>query len=84
MPEKEGLYSILLKINSISIKDCSFMFYNCKKIINIDLSSFVFEIVTNISFMLSECSSLKSLKGISKWIQEMLPIWIIFLPDAHH
>ena len=36
IPEKEGIYSILLKINNISIKDCSFMLYNCKKIINID------------------------------------------------
>ncbi len=54
------------------------MFYNCKKVINIDLSSFAFENVTNISFMFSECSSF--LNGI----QEMLQIWNIFLPDALH
>ena len=78
IPKKEGIYSISLKINNISIKDCSFMFYNCKKVINIDLSSFAFENVTNISFMFSECSSF--LNGI----QEMLQIWNIFLPDALH
>ena len=38
-PEKEGLYEIKIKFN-IKIKDCSFMFYNCYKITNIDLSSF--------------------------------------------
>ena len=32
---KEGNYSIVLKLNT-KIKDCSFMFYNCPNIINID------------------------------------------------
>ena len=33
-PEKEGIYKIKLKINTI-ITDCSFMFAECKNIINI-------------------------------------------------
>ena len=36
-PKKEGKYSIVLKLDT-NIKDCSFMFYNCKNIIEIDLS----------------------------------------------
>ena len=66
IPEKEGIYTILLKFN-ISITDCSYMFYNCEKIINIDLSHFDTTNVTNMSRMFSSCHSLKSLPDISKW-----------------
>ena len=38
-PEKEGKYNIKIKLKTI-IKDCSFMFYNCKYITKIDLSNF--------------------------------------------
>ena len=66
IPEKEGIYTILLKFN-ISIKDCSYMFYNCKNIIYIDLSNFDEKNVINISRMFFGCHSLKSLPDISKW-----------------
>ena len=36
-PEKEGIYSIILKIN-INIKDCSYMFSYCNKLTDIDLT----------------------------------------------
>ena len=65
-PKKEGLYTILLKFN-ISIKDCSHMFYNCRNIINIDLSKFNTSNVTNMSNMFGSCNSLISLPYISKW-----------------
>ena len=48
IPKKEGIYKIKLKFN-IYIKDCSFMFYNCYKIINIDLSSFNISNINNMS-----------------------------------
>ena len=38
--EKKGIYTIILKFNNISIKDCSYMFYNYENIINIYLSLF--------------------------------------------
>jgi len=67
IPEKEGIHSIMLKFNNIFIKDCSYMFYRCKNIKNIDLSFFDHKNVTNISSMFSCCNSLQSLLDISKW-----------------
>ena len=65
-PEKEGIYEIILKFN-ISIKDCSFMFCNCKNIEKIDFISFDTTNVNNMSFMFSGCSSLQSIPDISNW-----------------
>jgi len=64
-PEKEGIYEIILKFN-ISIKDCSYMFYNCHKIKSIDFISFDTRNVTNMSNMFEECG-LESISGISSW-----------------
>ena len=57
IPEKEGIYEIKLKFN-ILIKDCSFMFYKCSNMINIDLSSFNTECCTNMLSMFEGCSNL--------------------------
>ena len=65
-PEKEGIYSIILKFNNIYIKNYSYMFNNCEKIINIDLSFFDHKNVTDTSWMFHNCNSLKSLPDISK------------------
>ena len=66
IPEKEGIYTILLKFK-IPIKDCSHMFDSCKNIINIDLSNFDATNVINMSRIFFGCHSLKSLPDISKW-----------------
>ena len=66
IPEKEGIYTILLKLN-ISITDCSYMFYKCGNIINIDLSNFDTTNVTNMSNMFAFCYLLRTLSDISKW-----------------
>ena len=55
--DKEGTYEIKLKFK-IYIKDCSFMFCDCSKITNIDLSSFDTNYVTNMSYMFFCCSKL--------------------------
>ena len=60
IPEKEGVFNIKLKINTF-IKDCSHMFYGCKNIINIDLSSFNSKNVTNMSFMFYDCINLEKI-----------------------
>ena len=59
-PKEEGIYEIKLKIN-IKIKDCSFMFYNCKNIIKLDLSSLETDNVTNMSYMFYGCSKITDL-----------------------
>ena len=57
VPEKEGKYEIILKFNII-LKDCSFMFYNCNNLINIDLSTFDTKGVINLGGMFYGCSNL--------------------------
>ena len=54
IPDKDGEYNILLKFK-ILLKDCSFMFYNCSNLINIDLSSFNTKNVTNMIQMFYNC-----------------------------
>ena len=66
IPEKEGIYTIKLTFN-IYIKDCSFMFYNCTNLIDIDLSSFNISNVKDMSFMFYNCHRIKSISDISKW-----------------
>jgi surface protein len=66
IPEKEGIYTIELKFN-LYIKDCSYMFFGCDKLIDIDLSFFNISNVNNMSYMFCECISLQSLPDISKW-----------------
>ena len=60
IPDKEGEYEIKL-IFSILIKDCGFMFYNCKNIIKIDLSSFKSQNVNNMDRMFSGCSNVENI-----------------------
>ena len=59
IPQKEGTYSIKIKFNFF-IKDCSYMFYNCYNLINVDLSSFNTKNVSNMEGMFS-CNELKSI-----------------------
>ena len=59
-PEKEGIYEIQLKFKK-NIKDCSFMFYNCNKIINLDFSYFDTRNSKNMSYMFSFCENITNL-----------------------
>ena len=63
-PDKEGIYEILLKINT-QIKDCSYMFFGCSNIINIDLSVFDTKNVSDMSYMFYECNNLTNIDLIS-------------------
>ena len=58
IPEKEGIYNINIKFK-IKLDDCSCMFYNCKNIINIDLSSFDTSNVTRMENMFKFCRNVK-------------------------
>ena len=53
----EGLYYIKLIFKN-NIQNCSKLFYNCKNIINIDLSNFNSTKVKNMSSMFEECRNL--------------------------
>ena len=53
-PEKEGLYEIKIKFNN-KIKDCSYMFFGCSNLTNIDLSSFDTKNIINMSYMFFGC-----------------------------
>ena len=59
-PTKEGIYFIKLFINA-NLNNCFAMFYNCKNLIEIDLSCFNRNIVTNMNYMFYGCNKLKVL-----------------------
>ena len=59
-PEKDGLYEIKIKFN-IKIKDCSYMFYECSNLKDIDLSSFDTTYANNMNKMLDKCYNLTSI-----------------------
>ena len=59
-PKRKGIYIIRLIFN-IQLTDCSYMFYWCYNIINIDLSFFDSSKVTNMSNMFSFCLHLNNL-----------------------
>ena len=54
IPEKCGEYIIKLKFN-VELKDCSFMFAECKNIIEINFIKFNVKTVTNMEFMFYYC-----------------------------
>ena len=60
IPEKEGIYNILLKFNTI-LTDCTFMFSGCYNLINIDLSSFDTKNVSDMKFMFYNSYNLKNI-----------------------
>ena len=56
-PKMEGCYSIELKI-PYYISDCSYMFYNCPNLTDVDLSNFVLSPVTKMNDMFNYCINL--------------------------
>ena len=56
-PKEKGDYKIILKFK-FNIKDCSYMFSDCKNITNIDLSSLDTKEVENMSNMFKNCTNL--------------------------
>ena len=74
-PQKEGIYMIKIKLNKL-IRDCSYMFYNCYKLIYVDLSYFNTKYVTNMSYMFYNCSNLLSidLGSFDKIFKDMLMV----------
>ncbi len=59
----------LENLSIISVRDAGYMFSGCSSLINLDLSSFNTESVTNMECMFSGCSSLKDL-DVSKFNTE--------------
>ena len=59
-PTKEGIYEIKLKFKTY-LTDCSYMFYYCRNIIEIDFSSFKTNNVNNMKSMFSFCPNLTKL-----------------------
>ena len=57
---KEGNYTIKIIIKQ-PLLHINYIFYDCNKLISIDLSNFNSSEVTNMEYMFYECSSLNSL-----------------------
>ena len=64
IPQNKGLNSIKLKFKN-NLKDCSYMFTGCEKIIQINLDNFNTEGVINMKRMFNGCENLKSLNLFS-------------------
>ena len=60
IPKKKGIYTIKIEFN-ILMKDCSYMFYDCENLRNINLSSFNAQNVINMNNMFSNCFNLLSI-----------------------
>ena len=63
-PTNKGIITIKITIN-LSIKNCRYMFYNCKKIKSIDLSSFDSKNVEDMSNMFFYCQNLENIDFFS-------------------
>ena len=61
IPKEEGIHLIEIDFPE-QIKDCSYMFYGCINIIDIDLSNFDFQLTTNMSDMFNYCINLQKIK----------------------
>jgi len=61
IPNEEGAYIIEIEIPEL-IKDCSYMFYGCTNITDIDLSTFDFQSTTNMNDMFNYCTNVKEIK----------------------
>ena len=61
IPNEEGAYIIEIEIPEL-IKDCSYMFYGCTNITDIDLSTFDFQTTTNMNDMFNYCINVKEIK----------------------
>ena len=77
IPEKEGKYHIKLKFN-INLTDCSYMFYKCENIININFIHFNTKYVTNMQGMFYECTNLKTLNLFSFNMENVSDISYMF------
>ncbi len=76
-PEIQGIYTIKLKFNFF-IKNCSYMFYNCWNIIDIDLSNFDTKNVTNMKYMFYWCINLININLSSIDIQNVTNMEYMF------
>ena len=77
IPIKMGEYKIKIKFG-IQMTNCYCMFYNCKNIIKIDLSSFDSRKVTNMSKMFYDCRKLRDINLSSFNTKNVLDMSYIF------
>ena len=67
---KKGIYTVYL-VSQNNLKDISYMFYNCSSLIEINLSTYDTERVTNMSYMFFGCYNLYNL-NLSKFNTEQV------------
>ena len=77
-PEFEGLYIIKIKFNKNILFNCYKMFYQCKYITKIDLSSFNSENITNMSYCFSDCTNLTNINLSHLNAEKVLDMSFIF------
>ena len=58
----DSLTTVYLNIDTSKVKQADYMFYNCSKLINIDISNFNLEQLSNSSFMFENCINLEEIR----------------------
>ena len=76
-PDKEGEYKIKLKFD-INLKDCSYMFAECKNIIKLNFISFNTYRVKNMKYMFYKCTNLKEINLLSFDINDVIDMSYMF------
>ena len=76
-PDKEGEYKIRLKFD-INLKDCSYMFAECKNIIKLNFILFNTYRVKNMKYMFYKCTNLKEINLLSFDINDIIDMSYMF------
>ena len=77
LPDKKGFHIIKIKFKNMLI-NCHKLFYKCKDIVNIDLSSFNIKNIQNMSYMFYSCSNLKNVNLSSINGENIIDLSFIF------
>ena len=69
--DKPGIYTIKLKFKKM-VKSIKKLFYDCKNLINIDMTNLISNNLLDISYLFAKCINLKEIKGIIKLDSELI------------
>ena len=67
--DKPGIYTIKLKFKKM-MKSVRKLFHDCKTLIYVDITNFISNNLSDISYLFSKCINLKEIKGITNLVNE--------------
>ncbi len=76
--ETPGTKEITIIFNTVSFKNCKYMFFDCTSLISLDLSNFSTDNITNMEGMFHNCSELKSLNLFNLNTEKVTDMYALF------